>query len=1062
MNLAQLLFTLVILATHAASKHISGVFRGFESLTWSNSGGYPYRAPQYPSWLALLHWNLDASVEIGDTFTLTMPCVFKFTTTQGSVDLVVSRTHYATCFLKPGEHHTSYSSLNCVVTGDLSKMIEVSGTVTIPFAFNVGGSSREADLESSTCFVPGNNEVTFYDGDTKFSTTANFQAVAPITGPLQNARIIPSLGRTNAVVIGRECPGGYTSGTIGFSSNDAGFAIDCDSVRAGLTRKLNAWNFPTDLQSFAYSRSCTKNSYSVSFRSLPANLRPFIDAYIQAPAGKSYTVHYNMRFTCSDGRNRDDSITKTWTSYQNSDPNSNGMALVVTTRTHTGSTTAVSTLPFNSNTQKTKTIQVLVPIPTTTVTTSYLGVSTSYSTITATVGGTATVIIDEPYHSTTTVTTQWTGAATTSSTAIAPSDSIDTVYVMTPTPNPTVTTTEFGDVAELTTRTATHGGTDTVVVIAPHNPTATTTVFADVAQFTTTTVTLAPGNTDTEIVYAPANPTTTTTEFGDVSELTITTVTLAPGHTDTIIIYRPPNPTVTTTRYGSVSDPTTYTYKNLPGETDLVIVLEPFDRPTETSFGLDIVLSSDTATPISSAYYVSQSESVEHESFIQFPSNSVSYESTRETSSAELAVSGTVLPSEVAESSRLEPSVAEFTELSSSLSVASLSSELESSFTFESVHSGEASIDPFVESSSSFSMESSANFIESSYSVYSEFASTSFDESVAAPSIKSSSLIESSSGSFVESSIATSAEISNASSTPSSTSVIEESSPVYTDSSTSPEVSPLDSSSLEAAELSSVGFSEPYKATVDVRTSVAAASVSVTTNSELVESSSTEPYSSSSDHVIDNPSSERYASVTGISHEDFSSSLQLSLSLLSVTIEPSWEPPFVNTTTMESSSVQTSELPSSTDTPRKSSKSDQATETEISETSIPISQITSRSDSVESVSELTPIPNPQVSSTSTANTETEPYETTIPTSPVISKSDGESLSHATTVPSPQITSISDDSSQSEIHMTTTSTSQTTSTFSMTSSVISVYFGSGSLPDIPHILASLMAILLVLY
>ena len=74
-----------------------------------------------------------------------------------------------------------------------------------------------------------------------------------------------------------------------------------------------------------------------------------------------------------------------WTSYTNSDAGSNGAAVVVTTRTVTDSTTAITTLPFDPTVDKTKTIEVIEPIPTTTITTSYVGISTSLSTKTATI-----------------------------------------------------------------------------------------------------------------------------------------------------------------------------------------------------------------------------------------------------------------------------------------------------------------------------------------------------------------------------------------------------------------------------------------------------------------------------------------------------------------------------------------------------------------------------------------------------------------------------------------------------------------------------------------------------
>ena len=53
-----------------------------------------------PTWTAVIGWSLDgATASAGDTFTLDMPCVFKFITDQTSIDLVADGRTYATCNL---------------------------------------------------------------------------------------------------------------------------------------------------------------------------------------------------------------------------------------------------------------------------------------------------------------------------------------------------------------------------------------------------------------------------------------------------------------------------------------------------------------------------------------------------------------------------------------------------------------------------------------------------------------------------------------------------------------------------------------------------------------------------------------------------------------------------------------------------------------------------------------------------------------------------------------------------------------------------------------------------
>ena len=54
-------------------------------------------------------WSLDGtSASPGDTFTLNMPCVFKFTTSQTSVDLTAHGVKYATCQFQAGEEFMTF------------------------------------------------------------------------------------------------------------------------------------------------------------------------------------------------------------------------------------------------------------------------------------------------------------------------------------------------------------------------------------------------------------------------------------------------------------------------------------------------------------------------------------------------------------------------------------------------------------------------------------------------------------------------------------------------------------------------------------------------------------------------------------------------------------------------------------------------------------------------------------------------------------------------------------------------------------------------------------------
>ncbi|RLP66076.1 hypothetical protein L150_04853, partial [Candida albicans Ca529L] len=438
----------------ATAKVITGVFNSFDSLTWTRAGNYAYKGPNRPTWNAVLGWSLDGtSANPGDTFTLNMPCVFKFITDQTSVDLTAEGVKYATCQFYSGEEFTTFSSLKCTVSNTLTSSIKALGTVTLPISFNVGGTGSSVDLESSQCFKAGTNTVTFNDGDKKISIDVDFEKTnEDASGFFIASRLIPSINKVSITYVAPQCANGYTSGAMGFIVLTGDTTIDCSNVHVGITKGLNDWNFPVSSDSLSYNKTCSSTGISITYENVPAGYRPFFDVYTSV-SGQNRQLRYTNDYACVGSSLQSKPFNLRLRGYNNSEANSNGFVIVATTRTVTDSTTAVTTLPFNPSVDKTKTIEILQPIPTTTITTSYVGVTTSYSTKTAPIGETATVIVDVPYHTTTTVTSEWTGTITTTTTRTNPTDSIDTVVVQVPSPNPTVTTTEYWSQSYATTST---------------------------------------------------------------------------------------------------------------------------------------------------------------------------------------------------------------------------------------------------------------------------------------------------------------------------------------------------------------------------------------------------------------------------------------------------------------------------------------------------------------------------------------------------------------------------------------------------------------------------------
>nr|AXK68473.1 agglutinin-like protein [Candida tropicalis] len=587
----RLYLLLLVFLSEVTPKELSDVFTSFNSLTFTDAG-YGYRGPSNPTWHAKLSWNLNgAYARPGDTFGLVLPHVFKFVTAQSYFTLSAGGVTYAICDFQPGELFTTFSSIKCTVSEKLNPNIEAFGTITFPFAFGVGGSGSDTDLVNSNSFTTGENRVTFKHGSKDLCIDVDFQgSPAKTTDLLSYGRIIPSLRKISHLLTSADSPNGYKSGKLGLASSDAGLGIDCDSVHVGITNMLNPWNQPMNAESFSYTTQCSEEEIMITFNEVPEGYRPFFDVLFSHTASDIFTMLYTNEYVGADGVTYDASMKKAWKSYQDSLPSGDGAIIIVTTRTGTQSTTAVSTLPYDPEIDLTKTIEVLVPIPTTTTTTSYLGVSTYYSTITATIGATATVIVDEPYHTTTTITTCWDDKGATTFTQIAESHSVDTIYIKTQHQNPTFTTTLFEDVPKLTTVTRKQpcGGIDTLSILYPNNPFTTyTTIKADAVVPTTYTETDTHGGTDTVVVVYPPNPTITTTGFDTVEELTTTTQTDTHGGTDTVVIIFPHNPFTTyTTIKADAVVPTTYTETDTHGGTDTVVVVYP-PNPLTTRTEID-------------------------------------------------------------------------------------------------------------------------------------------------------------------------------------------------------------------------------------------------------------------------------------------------------------------------------------------------------------------------------------------------------------------------------------------------------------------------------------------
>ncbi|KAG7662227.1 uncharacterized protein J8A68_004237 [[Candida] subhashii] len=361
---------------------------------------YDYAAPSYPNWIATLSWEMKGGdIVAGDTFDLTLPCVFKFTATQDYVDLKVQDTVYARCYFQPGDIVVSYSRLECEVANAIRPETDASGKINFPFTFNSGRSHLETDLRCASFFHIGNNVISFLDGSNQLQTTASFEGdnKSEPEKILYSNRVIPSLNKQQHSVAAGKCSEGHTSGKIGFKVLSEDVTIDCDSQGKGLAKDFNDWYFPMDSSELSTtSLVCNGATYEVSFENIPSGYTPFLSVLMKVKFGTSVSVYYTSEFKCRGSKQAQNySRQINWSPYSNDTPGGNGQDVIVTTTTYYGSTTLVTTLPYSEGVGF-KTIVVKVPIPTVTTTTTWEKTYTSVSTVSATPGETATEIYQVP------------------------------------------------------------------------------------------------------------------------------------------------------------------------------------------------------------------------------------------------------------------------------------------------------------------------------------------------------------------------------------------------------------------------------------------------------------------------------------------------------------------------------------------------------------------------------------------------------------------------------------------------------------------------------------------
>lgn len=519
----------------AVAKLQLGVFNGIKSITPSDN-----RRPEQPSWHATVLWEIKPAmgVQEGDTFTLHMPYVYKFTSSSNTLQLTAGGQVVANCNLYSGENIVGYSEVQCTATAAAANAGTFTGDVTFPFTFNAGSTSDEVNLEAAGVWKSGQNTVTWSDGDKTFSTTVDFNpgASSIIQGSPENGvyglRKMVSLNINQHYLMGPLCPYDGQYGRLEISNPSPGVGFDCSSLAGAITDQVNDWYFPKTAEKIGVNiDSCSSYQATVSFSNLPAGFRPYININAAIPNVASFRSlnTYSYNFVCG-GRRQLGQLLIAWVMYNNGNTGSGGdfKPVVVTTVTDPDITT---TAVVTSTGTSTNTIVVSVPISVSTVT--HTGTDSVATTHTTTKSGTRIISIDVPTP-TTTITSTWTGSTTETITVPASSSGgTNTVVVEVPTPTTTVTRTWTGTVTSTEIIPAPSGGTATVIVDVP-TPVTTVTRTWTGSVTSTETIPAKPGGTETVVIDVPTPSTTIYSTWTGTETTTRTIPASSPGGTDTV------------------------------------------------------------------------------------------------------------------------------------------------------------------------------------------------------------------------------------------------------------------------------------------------------------------------------------------------------------------------------------------------------------------------------------------------------------------------------------------------------------------------------------------------
>ncbi|KAK6461907.1 cell-wall agglutinin N-terminal ligand-sugar binding-domain-containing protein [Scheffersomyces coipomensis] len=270
---------------------------------------YTASIPMAPAFDGIFSFKFSGNAQPGDIAHLVLPNVFDIfqgtggivKRADGTTSLSVDDIDYADCIVTMAGSTNDETTVDCTVNSNILTNPDVSGSITLPLVFNIGGSTSPTDIQAANAFVAGYQPIIFNDGLNDILTSAIFAAGSPSPGDptvlVYASRPQPWNNIESFYVLGGNCTSSTGSGEISISVTDG--SIDCSSWSAGITNSLNAWYFPTTYETLSSITvaSCGPSFLVLSYYGVPTGYRLFVS--VDAETDGSIQATFNDDHSCA-------------------------------------------------------------------------------------------------------------------------------------------------------------------------------------------------------------------------------------------------------------------------------------------------------------------------------------------------------------------------------------------------------------------------------------------------------------------------------------------------------------------------------------------------------------------------------------------------------------------------------------------------------------------------------------------------------------------------------------------------------------------------------------------